>query len=30
MQSWGLFDDTGAKALRNYKYVGSDLSLTYK
>lgn len=27
---WGLFDDAGAEALRSYKYVGQDLSLTYK
>jgi hypothetical protein len=27
---WGLFDDEGAEALRSYKYVGQDLSLTYK
>lgn len=27
---WGLFDDVGAEALRSYKYVGQDLSLTYK
>jgi hypothetical protein len=29
-KTWGLFDDDGAEALRNYKYVGQDLSLTYK
>lgn len=29
-RSWGLFDDEGAEALRGYKYVGQDLSLTYK
>jgi hypothetical protein len=29
-QAWGLFDDEGAEALRNYKYVGVDKSLAYK
>lgn len=29
-KAWGLFDDKGAEALRNYKYVGVDKSLSYK
>lgn len=29
-KAWGLFDDEGAEALRNYKYVGVDKSLAYK
>lgn len=27
---WGLFGESGAAALRGYKYVGVDHSLTYK
>jgi len=30
VRKWILFDDKGAEALRQYKYVGVDNSLTYK